>query len=90
MGREARSQLRGVLGEGAATELLRPRIAAAWVGVHLHGEGRQGGLHGGSLAQLPGTFLVDTDGVLRFAHRNRHQADDPELHALLEACRAMR
>ena len=75
--------------DGEATELLRPRIAAAWVGVHLRGEGRQGGLHGGHLAQLPGTFLVDTGGVLRFVYRNRHQADDPDVQELLVACRSI-
>ena len=75
--------------DGEATELLRPRIAAAWVGVHLRGEGRQGGLQGGNLAQLPGTFLVDTGGVLRFVYRNRHQADDPDVQHLLDACRAI-
>ena len=75
--------------DGEATELLRPRVAAAWVGVHLRGEGRQGGSHGGSLVQLPGTFLVDMGGVFRFVHRNRHQADDPDVHHLLDACRAI-
>ncbi len=73
--------------EGGAAQLLAPAAVASWVGVHVRGEARQGGLHGGSLAQMPGTFVVDTGGVVRFAHRNRHQADDPDVAAVLTACR---
>lgn len=75
------------LDEGGPAQLLAPAAVVSWVGVQVRGEGRQGGLHGGSLAQMPGTFVVDTGGVVRFAHRNRHQADDPDLGAVLAACR---
>jgi peroxiredoxin len=76
--------------DGGQVELLHPAAAAKWVGVQLRGEGRQGGLQGGSLRQMPGTFVVDTAGVLRFVHRNRHQADDPAVAAVLEVCAGLR
>ena len=75
--------------DGGPFQILAPAAVIGYVGVHVRGEGRQGGLHGGSLAQLPGTFVVDTAGVIRFAHRNRHQADDPEVGELLAVCRSL-
>ena len=75
--------------DGLAAELLRPKVAVAWVGVHLRGEGRQGGSHGGAVSQLPGTFIVDTHGIDRFVHRNADQADDPDVTAVLEVCRRL-
>jgi peroxiredoxin len=87
---EDRSSYRAFgLVEGTSTELLKPSVAAAWVGVHVRGEGRQGGSHGGAVTQLPGTFIVDADGVVRFAHRNAHQADDPDLHEVLAVAAAV-
>jgi len=50
---------------------------------------RQRGLRGGSLRQLPGTFVVDTGGVIRFAHRNTNAADNPSNAELLEALSMM-
>jgi peroxiredoxin len=76
--------------EGSSTELLKPSVAVAWVGVHVRGEGRQGGSHGGAVTQLPGTFIVDTDGVVRFVHRNADQADDPDASTVLGVCREVR
>jgi hypothetical protein len=39
---------------------------------------------GGSFMRMPGTFVIDTEGVVRFtdgliqfAHRNKHVADSP-------------
>ena len=75
--------------EGGPLQILAPAAVVGYLGVHIRGEGRQGGLHGGSLAQMPGTFVVDAAGVIRFVHRNKHQADDPEVGALLAACRAL-
>ena len=32
----------------------------------------------GNVRQMPGTFVVDTTGVLRWAHRPRNQAQMPD------------
>ena len=75
------------LDEGGVLELLTPAAATAYVGVHVRREGRQGGLGGGSVRQMPGTFIVDRSGIVRYAHRNRHQADDPDIGVVLDRCR---
>lgn len=38
-----------------------------------------------SVRQMPGTFLIDTAGEVRYAHRNRWPADNPPLPELLAA-----
>lgn len=77
------------LGDGGPYQILAPAALVGWVGVQVRGEGRQGLRHGGSVAQMPGTFLVDTGGVIRYVHRNRHQADDPDSQAVLAICRSL-
>ena len=37
------------------------------------------------MMQMPGTFVVDTTGVIRLAHRNRTIADSPRNDVILEA-----
>jgi hypothetical protein len=34
---------------------------------------------------MPGTFLVDTSGTIRLAHRNRSIADSPRNQLILDA-----
>ena len=38
-----------------------------------------------SVRQMPGTFLIDTDGEVRYEHRNRFPADNPSIDELLVA-----
>ena len=38
---------------------------------------------------LPGSFVIDTDGVVRFAHRNRDLVDNPSTWALVDAVSAL-
>jgi peroxiredoxin len=52
-------------------------------------ETRQRGLHGGSFVQMPGTFLVDTSGVIRMAHRNRTVSDNPSNEKILRVLGAI-
>lgn len=37
----------------------------------------------GSIRQLPGTFVIDRNGMIRIAHPGLHAADVPEIGALL-------
>jgi hypothetical protein len=39
---------------------------------------------------MPGTFVIDTEGVVRMAHRNRHVADAPANERILGVLEAMR
>src|SRR5919109_2918932 len=78
--------------QGKAMQVLSPRLALPWVRAELSAETRQRGLKGGSFLQMPGTFVIDTGGIVRaragtipMAHRNRHFADAPSIDRLLEA-----
>jgi peroxiredoxin len=70
--------------QGKVIQVLSPRSALPWIRSELSPETRQRGLKGGSFMQMPGTFVIDTGGVVRFtsgliqfAHRNKHVADSP-------------
>jgi prostamide/prostaglandin F2alpha synthase len=70
--------------QGKVMQVLSPRSALPWIRAELSPETRQRGLKGGSFMQMPGTFVIDTGGVVRFtggliqfAHRNKHVADSP-------------
>lgn len=43
-----------------------------------------------SARQLPGVFLIDSGGEIRYAHRNRFPADNPRLEDLLAAAAGLR
>jgi peroxiredoxin len=47
------------------------------------------GLVRGDPLQLPGSFIIDRDGMLRFVHRSRHSADWASPDQLLDALRAL-
>jgi peroxiredoxin len=78
--------------QGKAMQVLSPRVALPWIKAELSSETRQRGLRGGNFLQMPGTFVVDTEGVvrarggmIRMAHRNRNFADAPSIDQLLDA-----
>jgi prostamide/prostaglandin F2alpha synthase len=75
------------LSRGTAMQLFGPRVALPFLRANAHQETRQRGLKGGSFRQMPGTFVVDGEGVLRLAHRNRTVADNPSIADLLEVLR---
>lgn len=43
------------------------------------------GAPGGDVFQMPGTFVIGVDGVLKLCHRSRDSADYPSTDALLAA-----
>jgi peroxiredoxin len=67
------------------TQVFGPTVAVPFVKANLRSETRQRGLAGGSFLQMPGTFLVDTSGTIRLAHRNRSIADSPRNQLILDA-----
>jgi peroxiredoxin len=77
---------------GKAMQALSPRVALPWIRAEMSSETRQRGLKGGNFLQMPGTFVIDTRGVVRarggmvrMAHRNRNFADTPSIDRLLDA-----
>lgn len=45
---------------------------------------------GEDVMQMPGTFVIDTEGIVRFAHRNRDVADNPSNDAILSVLRELK
>jgi peroxiredoxin len=43
----------------------------------------------GDVMQLPGTFIIDRDGIVRYARYARHAADHPSVAELVEALRSI-
>ena len=75
------------LERGTLMQVAGPRVAVPFVKTQMHAATRQHGLDGGDFKQLPGTFVVDTEGIVRMAHRNLHAADNPDNEKILGVLR---
>ena len=64
------------LRRGNLDQLAGPRVWLPWLRNQL-GEKHQGRFGQGDVAQLPGTFVVDRGGIIRYAHRGRRSNDNP-------------
>lgn len=70
------------LGRGSFAQVMSPRILLKAAASALGGNiGRQVG----DVFQMPGTFVIDRNGIIRFCHRNRDTADNPPNDAVLAA-----
>lgn len=74
------------LGRGERKQILSWKIARRYAGAIRTGA-VGGGAQGGDMAQLPGTFVIGTDGRLTLAHYATSAADNPRVDAVLEAVR---
>ena len=77
------------LAKARPSQVAGPRVAMPFLRANLHRKTMQRGLHGGSFMQMPGTFVVDTEGLIRMAHRNRHVADTPSNQRILDILAAL-
>lgn len=68
-------------------ELLAPHLWARGLQNMLHGH--FAGMPKGDVYQLPGVFIVDRAGVVRYAHRHRDAADNPPNFELLDVLGAL-
>jgi hypothetical protein len=73
------------LADDAFVGALKPQVWGPWLKANLSADTRQRGLQGGNFSQQSGAFVVDGNGVVRYVHRNRHAADDPDTGELLRA-----
>jgi peroxiredoxin len=78
------------LARGSFGDVFGPDAVFSSVRQSLHRETIHGTLHGGNLMQMPGTFIVDRHGVLRFVHRSRTIADTPPNRVLLDVLDRLR
>jgi hypothetical protein len=66
---------------GNVLRLMSPDAIRA--GARAAARGHQQGQATGDQQRLPGTFIVDGDGVVRYAHYGRYAGDQPDLEALV-------
>ena len=71
------------LDRGSPLDMLRPSLVVAGVKATLGGA-RQGRTEGDAL-QMPGTFVIDCGGIVRYAHPGAHAGDIPSAALLLLA-----
>ena len=76
------------LRRGSFDKVAGPRVWLPWIR-HQLGETHQGRFGQGDTAQLPGTFVVDRDGIIRFAHRGARSSDLPSNEEVLVAVRGV-
>ena len=74
------------LERGGAAAMLSPKIGIAAVRAARHGA-VVGNPQGGDTRQMPGTFVVGSDGAVVYAHYNQDQSDNPRMDDVLEALR---
>ena len=74
------------LERGGLKELASPKVAIA--GLRAAAKGRLPGKPEGDTTLMPATFVVDSEGKVRFAHYNADQSDNPPMEPVLEAVRS--
>ncbi len=70
---------------GRPAALFGPKVLARYAQAAL--KGYLGGRPGGDPRLLPGTFIIDREGTIRYAHYARHAGDHPPVAALVAALR---
>lgn len=70
--------------QGKLSQVFGPKVVGPLISAALQPETRQRGLSGGHFLQMPGTFVVDAEGIVRYVHRNITIADNPPNDPLLE------
>lgn len=69
------------LKHGSMLDMLRPSLVIAGIKATLSGA-RQGKTEGDPLL-MPGTFVIDRDGIVRYAHPGAHAGDVPSAAELI-------
>jgi peroxiredoxin len=70
------------LERGPMREVIGPQLIPGFLRAARHGA--FAGIPKGDTQQRPGTFVVDTEGRVAFAHYNKDSGDNPDTAELLE------
>lgn len=76
------------LRRGNLNQVAGPRVWMPWLRATARGH-HQGRFGQGDPARLPGTFVVDPTGIVRYAHRGRRADDTPPNDEVLAAVAAL-
>ena len=72
------------LERGSNRQLFGPQLLLRYARALLRRDVDAAKLSGDDYRQMPGVFVIDRAGVIRYAHRNRDVADNPPNDELLE------
>lgn len=75
------------LRRGTGMEVMGPANWAA--GMRAAAKGHLPSAPVGDPMQLPGTFIIDRDGIVQYARYARHASDHPEVSELVRALRGL-
>ena len=75
------------LERGGAREYIGPQLVGGFL--RAARKGAFAGIPKGDVSQRPGTFVVDTDGRVAFAHYNKDSSDNPDTEDLLRVVRSL-
>jgi peroxiredoxin len=75
------------LERGTAREYIGPQLVKGFV--RAARKGQFAGIPKGDVTQRPGTFVIDRDGTVAFAHYNEDSADNPDTAELLRIVRSL-
>ena len=76
------------LRQGTILQLFGPRVLAA--GARAASGGHSQGQRTGDPMMMPGTFIVDGQGIIRYIHYSQHAGDHPPIEELLAAGQQLR
>ena len=71
------------LARGTFAQVMGPMVMLKAMTAAL--KGNRGAQLGQDVFQMSGTFVIGTDGVIRYCHRNRDASDHPPLEQVLAA-----
>ena len=75
------------LGQGRLNQILGPAVMLR--GLEAAAKGYLPRAVEGDARQLPGTFIIDREGIVRYARPARHAADHPAVDELVAALRTI-
>ena len=78
------------LERGSNLQLFGPQLLLRYARAVLRRDVEAARLSGDDYRQMPGTFVIDRAGIVRYAHRNRDVADNPPNDEILDVLAAMR
>jgi peroxiredoxin len=78
------------LERGNNRQLFGPQLILRYARALLTRDVEVARLSGDDYRQMPGVFVIDRSGVVRYAHRNRDVADNPPNDELLDVLAAIR